>query len=261
MIGAILGQKKNQTQKFLTDGKRIPVTQVVVADNAIVSIKTQARDGYRAVQIGYAAKRKPSKALLGHIKGAKLEKAPLFMREIRVIDANIDELPKQGEFIKVAEVLQPGDIIQVTGTSKGKGFAGGVKRYHFRGGPKTHGQSDRHRAPGSIGSGTTPGRVYKGKRMAGKMGNDTVTVKNLEVIAVDDENVYIKGLVPGVRKGFLVIKKIGENKNFVGLLEEIKPALKVEETKESLNDASVTEESANKTVIDEKEENGSKKGE
>jgi len=232
MIDAILGQKKNQTQKFLIDGRRIPVTQVIVSDNAVVSIKTQDRDGYPAVQLGYGTRKHPSKALLGHIKGANIEKAPLFMREIRVADANVDELPKAGEFLKVVDVLQPGDIIQVTGTSKGKGFAGGVKRYHFRGGPATHGQSDRHRAPGSIGSGTTPGRVYKGKRMAGKMGNDRVTVKNLEVIAIDDEHVYIKGLVPGVRKGLLLIQKIGENKKFVGLLEEIKPTPKVQENQE-----------------------------
>lgn len=215
---ALLGQKKNQTQKFLSDGRRIPVTEVMVADNAVVSIKTQEKNGYTSVQLGYGTKKRPTKAMLGHIKGANLEKAPLFVREIRIVDTN-EELPAAGAMVKLADVFKPGDLISVTGTSKGKGFAGGVKRYHFRGGPATHGQSDRHRAPGSIGSGTTPGRVYKGKRMAGKMGNETVTVKNLEVVGIDGEMLLIKGVVPGVRKGFLVIKKLGEVKNFVALLE------------------------------------------
>jgi large subunit ribosomal protein L3 len=219
MINAILGQKKNQTQKFLSDGRRIPVTEVIVMDNPVVSVKSQEKNGYTAVQLGYGTKKHPSKPLLGHIKGANLETAPLFMREIRVVDANVAELPKAGEFIKVMDVLKPGDLIAVTGMSKGKGFAGGVKRYHFRGGPATHGQSDRHRAPGSIGSGTTPGRVYKGKRMAGKMGNEQVTVKNLEVVGIDGEMLLIKGVVPGVRKGLIIIKKIGEDKKFVPLLE------------------------------------------
>jgi large subunit ribosomal protein L3 len=176
------------------------------------------------VQLGYGIKKHPSKPLLGHIKGANLETAPLFMREIRVIDANTEELPKPGEFVKVMDVLKPGDLIAVTGMSKGKGFAGGVKRYHFRGGPATHGQSDRHRAPGSIGSGTTPGRVYKGKRMAGKMGNEQVTVKNLAVVEVSDTSLLIKGVVPGVRKGLIMIKKIGEDKKFVPLLETVTKA-------------------------------------
>src|SRR5258706_6239547 len=104
--------------------------------------------------------------------------------------------------------------------SKGKGFAGGVKRHHFKGGPRTHGQSDRERAPGSIGQTTTPGRVYKGKRMAGKMGNDTVTLKNLEVIDVTTDGVLIKGLVPGIVGTYLVIKKVGKNKKHVALLKE-----------------------------------------
>ncbi|HSW97990.1 MAG TPA: 50S ribosomal protein L3 [Candidatus Saccharimonadales bacterium] len=215
---ALLGQKKNQTQKFLSDGRRIPVTEVIVGDNAVVSIKTQEKNGYTSVQLGYGTKKKPTKAMLGHIKGANLEKAPLFVREIRIIDTN-EELPAAGTIVKLTDVFKPGDLISVTGTSKGKGFAGGVKRYHFRGGPATHGQSDRHRAPGSIGSGTTPGRVYKGKRMAGKMGNETVTVKNLKVVGIDGETLLIEGVVPGVRKGFLVIKKLGEEKNFIPLLE------------------------------------------
>ena len=227
---AILGQKKNQTQKFLKDGRRIPVTEVIVMDNIVVSIKTQDKDGYAAVQLGYGTKKHPTKALLGHTKGAHMEKAPLFMREIRMVDTSAaEELPKPGEFIKVVDTFKPGDIVAVTGMSNGKGFAGGVKRYHFKGGPKTHGQSDRHRAPGSIGSGTTPGRVYKGKRMAGKMGNEQVTVKNLEIVAVEGEQLLIKGVVPGVRKGLLMVKKTGEDKKFVGLLTVSKEIESVKE--------------------------------
>jgi len=225
MINAILGQKKDQTQKFLSDGRRIPVTQVIVVDNVVVSIKTQDKDGYAAVQLGYGTKKHPTKAETGHAKkGANLDKAPLFIREVRVLDTATEELPKPGEFLKLIDVLKPGDIIDVTGISKGKGFAGGVKRYHFRGGPKTHGQSDRHRAPGSIGSGTTPGRVYKGKRMAGNMGNDRVTVEGLEVVGIEEGSLLIKGVVPGVRKGLLIIKKTGEDKKFVPLLESVEKA-------------------------------------
>src|SRR5258706_11916072 len=108
--------------------------------------------------------------------------------------------------------------------SKGKGFAGGVKRHHFKGGPRTHGQSDRERAPGSIGQTTTPGRVYKGKRMAGKMGNDQVTLKNLEVIDVSDDTLLIKGLVPGISGTYLIIRKIGKNKKYVAMVKEASPA-------------------------------------
>ena len=116
--------------------------------------------------------------------------------------------------------MQPGDIIDVTGISKGKGFAGGVKRFHFKGGPRTHGQSDRERAPGSIGQTTTPGRVYKGKRMAGKMGHETVTVKNLMIVDVLPDSILVKGVVPGIPDSLLVIKKVGEKKKFVPMLRE-----------------------------------------
>src|SRR5207247_7959997 len=132
---------------------------------------------------------------------------PYFLAEVRFpADAKVEALPKAGDMIQVTSVFEPGDIIDVTGISKGKGFAGGVKRHHFKGGPRTHGQSDRERAPGSIGQTTTPGRVYRGKRMAGRMGNDRVTVRGLEVVAIDSEKhmLTIKGLVPGAIKELLV---------------------------------------------------------
>ena len=128
---------------------------------------------------------------------------------------------KIGELIKASDVVRPGDLVKVTGVSKGKGFAGGVKRWGFAGGPKTHGQSDRLRAPGSIGQGTTPGRVYKGKKMAGRMGGEQVSVKNLTVLKVEENgDIWLSGPVPGFQSGLLQITKIGEDKKFVELYEK-----------------------------------------
>ncbi len=218
MIQTLIGKKIEQTQKFLEDGRRIPVTEIAVSENAVVQVKTVEKDGYSAMQLGFGARKKPIKAVLGHAKKAGLSQAPLKIKEVRVAESDIQEA---GALLKVEEVFKPGDIVAVTGTSKGKGFAGVVKRYNFRGGPKTHGQSDRHRAPGSIGQTTTPGRVYKGKRMAGHMGVDTVTVTNLTVVDVDAENkkLYVSGLVPGHKNSLLTIELMGEDKKFVQLLE------------------------------------------
>lgn len=215
---ALIGVKKVQSQKFLENGRRIPVTLIDVKDNRVIAVKTNDRDHYQAVQLGFSMKKKATGAEVGHAKGANLEKAPKFLREVRVYDDS--PLPEVGAIINPQEVFQPGDIVNVSGFSKGKGFAGGVKRYGFRGGPKTHGQSDRHRAPGSIGQGTTPGRVYKGKRMAGRMGNENVTIENLEIIDVNDSQVMIKGLVPGIINNLIFIKKVGEGKKFVPLWKE-----------------------------------------
>jgi large subunit ribosomal protein L3 len=239
---AIIGQKKGQTQKFLTNGQRVPVTVVEVKDNPVVTVKTLDRDGYISVQLGYGMKKHATKAALGHAKkGANLDKAPYLLQEIRFAsDANIDELPKAGDMVSVAAVLEAGDIIDVTGTSKGKGFAGVVKRHHFKGGPRTHGQSDRERAPGSIGQTTTPGRVYRGKRMAGKMGFETVTIKNVEVIDVTaDGIVWVKGVFPGVAGSIITLTKTGKKKkNFVSVVKE---EVKVEPTVEVVAQAAVPE--------------------
>lgn len=217
MINTIYGIKDNQTQKFLENGTRIPVTEVIIKGQTIVSIKTSDKHGYNALQLTVGGDRKKAnKALLGQVRGAKLEKAPRFLREAKVIGDNQYQV---GETIKVTDVLKPGDLVDVRGVSKGKGFAGGVKRHHFKGGPKTHGQSDRLRAPGSIGQTTTPGRVYKGKRMAGKMGFETATVKNLEVVDVTDGKVSLKGLIPGSLNSLVEITKIGEKKKFVPMIK------------------------------------------
>jgi large subunit ribosomal protein L3 len=216
---AFIGIKQEQGQKFLENGVRIPVTHVFTPGCPVVAVKQKDTHGYTAVQLGLGTRKKATKAQMGLGKGAKLEKAPHFLREIRVADE--EALPNVGDVVKVSDVLSAGDIVQVTGISKGKGFAGGVKRHNFKGGPRTHGQSDRERAPGSIGQTTTPGRVYKGKRMAGHMGHEQVTVQNLEIVSVNESGIVINGLVPGPKDGLLVITKTGTMKKFVPLLEDI----------------------------------------
>lgn len=204
MITSLLAFKQSQSQAFTAEGKRIPVTVVLAGPNWITKIEDKMT--YKSVQLGFGHIKNLSKAEIGHIKKAGLDKKLRFLRSFTVAD--MTDMALGGE-IKVENVFAPGDVIRVQGTSKGKGFAGVVKRHHFKGGPRTHGQSDRERAPGSIGQTTTPGRVYKGKRMAGRMGNDTVTVRNLSVFAVDPtaQTITIKGLVPGAQNGLLIISK------------------------------------------------------
>lgn len=204
MITALLGSKIKQSQAFDDNGKRIPITLVSAGPNWITQISEQH------VQLGFGVIKNLKKPQAGHLKKAGLEGKNLrFLRTISIHDQSAISDVSLGAEIKVEHVFAPGDIVRVTGTSKGKGFAGVVKRHGFRGGPRTHGQSDRERAPGSIGQTTTPGRVYKGKRMAGRMGSDTVTVRNLKVMNVDSvgQTLTILGLVPGAARGLLVISK------------------------------------------------------
>ncbi len=203
MINTIFGQKIEQTQKFTQEGERIPLTRIKIGPIIVSQIKTIDCDGYNALKIAWGEKRK---------KGAKLNKAPLILAEIK---SNEISKFKVGDKINPAEVIKEGDLVKITGISKGKGFTGVVKRWHFKGGPRTHGQSDRERAPGSIGQTTTPGRVYKGKKMAGWMGGIKVTIKGLKVIKIDTQSniLEIKGLVPGPKKGLLKITKDKERKN------------------------------------------------
>lgn len=217
MVSGIIGIKKDQIQMFLQDGTRVPVSIVSISPNSITQIKTKEKDGYCALQFGISRMKKANKPLSGHLKKAGISFTPRFLREIRIEEVGSFNV---GSVINAGDVLKQGDIIDATGTSKGKGFAGVVKRHHFKGGPRTHGQSDRERAPGSIGQTTTPGRVYKGKRMAGKMGDSSVTIKNLQVLDVVAETVYIKGLIPGIKKGLVILKKVGEDKKFVPLFKE-----------------------------------------
>lgn len=200
MLNSILGTKLGQSQMFDQIGKRIPVTAVQAGPCWITSI------GSGRLQLGFGTTKHLTKPQEGQFKKAGLDKKPRFLREIASSDLTNLSV---GQEIKASDVFSPGDAVRVTGTSKGKGFAGVVKRHGFHGGPRTHGQSDKERSPGSIGQTTTPGRVYKGKRMAGHMGVETVTVRGLKVVAVDSEKniLTIKGLVPGARNGLLIISK------------------------------------------------------
>src|SRR5215213_3349042 len=201
---AILGRKLGMTQVFSANGEARGVTVVEAGPCIVVQIKTQDRDGYEEIQIGFGARKRINKPLAGHMKRQGQFR---WLREIRVDDSNSYEV---GQKIG-PELFEEGDIVDVVGTSKGKGFAGGVKKHHFHGGPKTHGQSDRHRAPGSLGSGTTPGRVRKGLHMAGHMGDDRVTVKNLKVFQSNPDRgvLLVEGAVPGGVNGLLRISKTG----------------------------------------------------
>jgi len=204
-LQGIIGKKIGTTQVFRESGEADCVTAVEAGPCTVTQVKTAERDGYRSVQLGFGSVRRVNQPRQGHLRPS----GKLFrhLREMRVADADEFEV---GQEIDVS-VFQPGDRVDATGLSKGRGFAGGVKRHHFRGGPKTHGQSDRHRAPGSIGAGTTPGRVLKGHKMAGHMGNRRITVKGLEVVSVDPDRrlLMLKGAVPGARNSLLMIRKSG----------------------------------------------------
>lgn len=217
-IQGLIGQKIEQTQAFLEDGTRIPVSRVRVGSNIVVQIKTKDKEGYNALQVGFGTRKHATKPILGHTKRTGTLKAPRFLREIAV--GNTEEFPV-GTKITASDVFTAGDLVDVIGTSKGKGYAGVVKRHHFKGGPRTHGQSDRERAPGSIGQTTTPGRVYRGKRMSGHMGDAQTTVKNLVVVEVSGDTVSIKGLLPGSLESEIFIRKQGKAKHFTPLFTKV----------------------------------------
>ena len=206
MLNTILGSKIGSIQRFTDEGKRIPVTQIKIAPCYVVCFKKTDKDGYNAVQLGWGEKKLTRKSLIGQLKGAKLKKAPVFLAEVRV-----DQLPelKPGDLIEASDIFKAGDSILVTGWAKGKGFTGVMKRWNFKGGPRTHGQSNRPRSIGSIGQTTSIGRVFPGKKMPGRSGGQRVTMKGLKVISVDKKEgiLEIKGLVPGARNGRLIIKK------------------------------------------------------
>ena len=203
MVPGILGRKRGMTTVFTSQGTSLGVTVVEAGPCYVTQLRTTESEGYRAVQLGFDETSKGlTKAERGHLKTLP---ALRYLRELRLGD---EAAPEVGEKIDVG-MFQPGDLVDVTGTSKGKGFAGVVKRHHFAGGPKTHGQSDRHRAPGSIGATTTPGRVFKDMKMAGHMGNRRVTTKNLKVIRAEpDRNLLLlEGSVPGPTSGLIIIRK------------------------------------------------------
>ncbi|OGO60502.1 MAG: 50S ribosomal protein L3 [Chloroflexi bacterium RBG_19FT_COMBO_48_23] len=203
MIKGTIGRKIGMMQLFRDDGE-VVVTAIEAGPCFVTQVKTEAKDGYNAVQLGFGETKLLNSPQKGHLKEIGQFK---HLREFSVDDVNSVQT---GQKIDV-DMFKSGDLLDVTGISKGKGFAGVVKRHHFAGGPKTHGQSDRHRAPGSIGATTSPGRVFKGTRMAGHMGDRRVTTRNLKVLEVDLDRhlLLVKGAVPGARKGLLLIKKAG----------------------------------------------------
>ena len=205
MFKGLLGKKIGMTQIFDESGLAIPVTLIEAGPCYVTQVRTAQKDGYSAVQIGYGETKPKSLSAgqLGHLK--KTDLAPLrYLREFRSKDPQVSE----GDVVKVDQ-FNIGDRVDVIGTSKGRGFAGAVKRYGFGGGPKTHGQSDRQRAPGSRGAGSTPGRVFKGARGPGHMGNDRVTAQNLKLEIVDLERnvIGVRGAVPGARGSLVMIKE------------------------------------------------------
>jgi len=203
MTQGMIGRKIGMTQLFREDGE-VVVTAIEAGPCFVTQVKTEAKDGYSAVQLGFGETKRLNSPQKGHLKDVGQ------LRYLREFDVEDVKPVQVGQRIDV-DMFKTGDLIDVIGVSKGKGFAGVVKRHHFAGGPKTHGQSDRHRAPGSIGATTSPGRVLKGTRMAGRMGNRRVTARNLKVIDVDLARhlLLVKGAVPGAKKGLLLIKKAG----------------------------------------------------
>ncbi len=202
MISGIIGKKLGMTQRFRDNGKVEAVTAIEAGPCTVAQVKTVAKEGYNAAQLSFGEVKRLNSPQRGHLKGLGQFR---YLREFRVDDIEAIEV---GQKVDVS-LFKSGDLVDITGVSKGKGFAGVVKRHHFAGGPKTHGQSDRHRAPGSIGATTSPGRVFKGMRMAGHMGNSQVTVRQLEVFEADPARnlLLVRGAVPGGRNGLLLIKK------------------------------------------------------
>ncbi len=207
MAIGVIGRKAGMTRVFTEDGAAVPVTVIEVSPNRITQIKTVESDGYRAVQVTVGARRvtRVTKPMAGHFKKAGVE-AGRGCWEFRLADDQGAELAAGSE-LKVDQ-FKPGEFVDVAGTSIGKGYQGVIKRHHFAGGRATHGNSLSHRSPGSIGQRQTPGRVFPGKPMAGQLGNERVTVQNLEVVRVDAERnlLLVKGGVPGSRGGDLIIR-------------------------------------------------------
>ncbi len=205
MINGIIGRKLGMTQIFAENGRAEAVTAIAAGPCTVIQVKKDSKEGYNAAQLGFGEAKKIKSVRKGHLKELGNYR---HLKEIRLADT---EGIKAGDSVAVS-LFETGDKVDITGISKGKGFAGVVKRYNFAGGPKTHGQSDRHRAGGSVGAGTSPGRVWKGTRMPGHMGSEQVTARKLEVIQVDSERniMLVRGAVPGAKNGILIIKKSGK---------------------------------------------------
>jgi large subunit ribosomal protein L3 len=198
----LIGRKVGMTQIFQPDGTMIPVSVLAITPNTVTRLRTSERDGYTAVQIGAGERKKLTKPVAGQLKDLPRVAT---IREFRLDSVDDYEV---GQQLAVGDLFAAGDIVDITGVSKGRGFAGTVKRHHFSRGPKTHG-SDNYRKPGSIGPGTTPGRVYKGLRMSGHMGHERITIKKVRVVRVDPERnlLLVKGNVPGAPGALTFVRK------------------------------------------------------
>jgi large subunit ribosomal protein L3 len=206
MVARLLGKKLGMTQMFNKEGNLVPVTLIQAGPCNILQIKNKENDGYSAIQVGFEERKKKraTKAEIGHCLKAKTGVKKL-VREFR--DDTLDTEYELGQVLTV-DVFDGVEVIDVTSTSKGKGFAGVMKRWGFHGGPATHGCTT-HRSPGSVGAGTDPGRVFKGKKMAGRMGGKKCTVRNLDVVKIDKGKnlMFVKGAVPGPNGGYVIIRK------------------------------------------------------
>ncbi|MBC8280066.1 MAG: 50S ribosomal protein L3 [Chloroflexi bacterium] len=204
MLQGFLGKKIGMTQIFREDGRVVPVTVIEAGPCVVTQVKTKETDGYEAVQLGFGDVKRRNKPQAGHLKDSRLSR---YLREVTADDSSEFSV---GQTIGV-DIFEAGEKVDVIGKSKGRGFAGVMKRWNFGGGPRTHGQSDRARAPGSIGGGTTPGKVYKGLKMGGHMGNARITVKGLEIVEIDTERnlLMIKGGIPGATNSLVQIRRKG----------------------------------------------------
>lgn len=220
MFRYIIGKKGNQAQQFNAEGQRVPVTRIVTSPCYVVDVVKNKQNETIRLILGLQQVKKTSKPNQGKLTKAGIETPLRFFKEFvieNVSEINETEGKKSvtvgettytvGDILKASDLFKEGDIVDVTGTSKGKGFQGVMKRHGFRGGPKSHGQSDRERAPGSIGQTNTPGRVFKGMRMAGRMGGDRITVKSLKIVSASEQEVVVQGLIPGIPNGLIEIRR------------------------------------------------------
>jgi large subunit ribosomal protein L3 len=204
-MAGLIGKKLGMTQVYSDDGELVPVTVVAAGPCPIVNVRTEGTNGYAAIQLGFGEvkPRKVTKPVAGQFARGGINPHRV-LKEIRTSEGEFEV----GQVLDVSQ-FEVGEMVKVTGTSKGKGFAGVVKRYHFRGKKTTHGTPDRVRHPGAIGQGTTPGKVWKGKKMPGHMGSETVTTRGLSVVRIDQDRnlLFVKGALPGAADGYLVIRK------------------------------------------------------
>ena len=203
----LIGRKVGMTQVFQDDGTMVAVSVLAIEPNTVTRLRTTERDGYTAVQLGTEPAKKLTKPEAGQLR--ELPKAAQTLATVREFRVESVDDYEVGQTVSIEDLFSAGDQVDVSGVSKGKGFAGHIKRHNFRRGPKTHG-SDHHREPGSIGPGTTPGRVYKGVRMAGHMGDDGVTIKKVRVVRTDPERnlLLVKGSLPGARGSLILVRKV-----------------------------------------------------